>query len=121
MAGMALVCQSLAKDFEKQAKSSAAWTDRTANARQGILGECKSVKNNHTIYLSYGVSYGGILENGSKPHIITPKNRKALYWEGASHPVKEVNHPGTKGFKTLENVLENNRNKVIETMKYYWE
>ena len=33
---------------------------------------------------------------GTKAHRITPKNKKALAWPGASHPVKSVWHPGTK-------------------------
>lgn len=31
---------------------------------------------------------------GTKPHIIT--GNPYLYWKGADHPVKKVNHPGTK-------------------------
>lgn len=34
-------------------------------------------------------------QNKTRPHIIKPKNKKALYWLGAGHPVKQVNHPGT--------------------------
>lgn len=33
------------------------------------------------------------LEKGTKPHIIT--GNPWLYWPGAKHPVKKVNHPGT--------------------------
>ena len=35
---------------------------------------------------------------GTKPHIIKPKNKKALAWEGMStdYPVGAVHHPGTK-------------------------
>ena len=25
-----------------------------------------------------------------------PKDKKALYWPGAAHPVRKVNHPGSK-------------------------
>ena len=31
----------------------------------------------------------------TRPHIIVPKNRQALYWAGARHPVKKVKHPGS--------------------------
>lgn len=40
-------------------------------------------------------SYAGVIEYGSAPHVITPRTAKALYWPGAEHPVKRVNHPGT--------------------------
>ncbi|AVH60006.1 MULTISPECIES: HK97 gp10 family phage protein [Streptomyces] len=41
------------------------------------------------------VEYWMTVEFGSGPHVITPVNRKALYWPGARHPVARVNHPGT--------------------------
>ena len=43
----------------------------------------------------------GILEFGSRPHIIRPKGNKLLFWPGAKHPVKEVKHPGTAAFRVL--------------------
>src|SRR6202162_108876 len=41
-------------------------------------------------------SYAPFVEFGTKPHTIYPKDKKALFWPGASHPVAKVNHPGTK-------------------------
>ncbi len=41
------------------------------------------------------VKYALFVEQGTKPHVITPKNKKALYWPGADHPVRSVNHPGS--------------------------
>lgn len=54
-------------------------------------------------------NYAGYVEHGTKPHVIRPKNRKALAWGGerrlsgrlragasATHFAKKVNHPGTK-------------------------
>ncbi len=32
----------------------------------------------------------------TKPHVILPKNKKALAWPGGTGPVKKVNHPGSK-------------------------
>lgn len=42
------------------------------------------------------VDYGKFIEFGTLPHIIRPKNKKALSWKGAAHPVKMVRHPGTR-------------------------
>ena len=36
------------------------------------------------------------IEYGTPPHVITPKGKKALYWDGAQYPVKKVMHPGTR-------------------------
>ncbi|GGN39481.1 hypothetical protein FHR83_006712 [Actinoplanes campanulatus] len=46
-----------------------------------------------------------ILENGSRPHVIEPKNKKALAWPGARHPVRRVNHPGTPALHVLRRAL----------------
>jgi hypothetical protein len=45
---------------------------------------------------SYNIKYAIFVETGTNPHMIYPRNKKALYWPGASHPVKSVRHPGTK-------------------------
>jgi hypothetical protein len=42
---------------------------------------------------------GNFIVKGTKPHTILPKTKKALWWEGAEHPVKRVSHPGTKANK----------------------
>lgn len=119
-AGMFILCNTFASNLENQAKQSANWKDRTSHARQGINGESLKEGNHFRISLSHGVEYGEILEKGSKPHIIRPKNKQALYWRGASHPVKFVNHPGTKGFKTLETTVESNISNIKTTVINYW-
>jgi hypothetical protein len=40
--------------------------------------------------------YARPVHDGSRPHIIKATRAKALYWKGASHPVKSVKHPGNK-------------------------
>ncbi|KGO14281.1 hypothetical protein NZ45_07935 [Clostridium botulinum] len=119
-AGMSACCYLIAKELEKQAKDKAYWKKHTNHAVQGIKGGTDGGNGNYNIYLAHGVDYGEILEEGSKPHVITPKNGKYLYWKGAAHPVKRVNHPGTKGFKTFEKVLEGNRAMVKAAVIKYW-
>lgn len=43
------------------------------------------------------VVYAAIHQFGGKTpaHVIKPKNKKALFWPGAKHPVNFVNHPGS--------------------------
>ena len=43
------------------------------------------------------LDYAEYVELGVRPHTIVPKNKKALFWEGAKHPVKKVEHPGFEG------------------------
>jgi HK97 gp10 family phage protein len=42
-----------------------------------------------------GVKYASAVEFGTDSHTITPDTAQALFWEGADHPVKKVEHPGT--------------------------
>lgn len=44
----------------------------------------------------YALAYGEYVVHGTRPHLILPKTKQALYWPGARHPVRSVNHPGTK-------------------------
>ncbi len=42
------------------------------------------------------VPYGKFVRHGTRPHVILPRFKKALFWPGAAHPVRIVHHPGTK-------------------------
>lgn len=46
------------------------------------------------------------VEEPTKPHIIRARVKKALFWEGAAHPVRGVQHPGTPGKHRLPQLLE---------------
>ncbi|MFI5687899.1 hypothetical protein [Streptomyces sp. NPDC051636] len=45
---------------------------------------------------SLDCNYAVDVEMGTGPHVILPRNKKALSWPDADHPVARVNHPGTK-------------------------
>jgi len=49
------------------------------------------------VAIGTNVVYAAIHQLGGKTgaHIIRPKKAKALFWPGARHPVKSVNHPGS--------------------------
>lgn len=46
------------------------------------------------------------IEAGTKPHVIRPRHKKALWWPGLLHPVKSVLHPGTIATHNLAEALE---------------
>jgi hypothetical protein len=46
-----------------------------------------------------------LLEFGTRPHVIEPRDKQALAWPGARHPVKRVNHPGTPALHILRRAL----------------
>lgn len=57
-------------------------------------------------------SYAPYVEFGTKPHVILPKNKKALYWPGAAHPVARVNHPGTKANDFMGRIVSESQEEI---------
>src|SRR6266705_1270826 len=57
-------------------------------------------------------SYAPYVEFGTKPHVILPKEKKALYWPGAAHPVRSVNHPGTKANQFMERIIGESQTEI---------
>lgn len=87
---------------------------KTGHLRRGIGHKLSALEGEvHTS----NIKYASIVEKGSKAHIIRPKNKKALYWQGAKHPVKFVKHPGTKEKPYLIPALEAEKPKFIENLK----
>ncbi len=60
-------------------------------------------------------SYARFVQFGTAPHTIYPKNGKALYWPGAAHPVKSVNHPGTRANPFMERIVAAATPEINET------
>lgn len=55
------------------------------------------------------VPYAIYAEEGVHPHLIEPNSQEALYWNGASHPVNEVHHPGYEGSHFMKRALYRRR------------
>lgn len=45
--------------------------------------------------VTVGTDYWRYVEYGAPPHRIRPRGKKALYWDGAPHPMGLVRHPGS--------------------------
>ena len=58
--------------------------------------------------------YAAAQNYGTEPYIIQPVNKKALFWEGADHPVKMVHHPGLKGKHFVEDSIEATQARIAE-------
>jgi len=66
-------------------------TSRLTGLQVGIA----SIGNSMAV-VGTDINYAPMVVYGSRPHIIRPKDKQALYWRGAQHPVALVHHPGTK-------------------------
>jgi hypothetical protein len=53
----------------------------------------------------HGAPIGLFVEVGTRPHVIEPRDKKALAWPGGKHPVKKVHHPGTQAQPHLRPAL----------------
>lgn len=63
------------------------------------------------------VNYAAAVEFGTKPHVILPKNKKALYWAGAKHPVKRINHPGSAPNPYMERIITASQPEIDATFE----
>jgi HK97 gp10 family phage protein len=78
----------------------------TGRLRSSIVHHVDGSARVSGVTVGTNVSYAADVEYGTAPHVILPKNKKALYWPGASHPVSKVNHPGTRAQPFMRPALE---------------
>jgi phage gpG-like protein len=71
---------------------------RTGRLRKSFSMISQKKGDVFAVGLKSDVEYANIQHEGGKtaPHVIMPRNKKALFWKGANHPVKKVNHPGSR-------------------------
>lgn len=130
VAGLYLLAENIGKNLEKQAKSNAAWTDRTGNTRRTIHGGADKIPSGATLYLAHGSMVGTYLEEGTgkygprkRPYIIRPKNKKVLRFikDGKEIFAKSVNHPGIKPRPVIDPTVDSNWPKIKQQVRHYWE
>ncbi|MFD7410150.1 HK97-gp10 family putative phage morphogenesis protein [Kitasatospora purpeofusca] len=83
-----------ANDMVNHAKSLAPVD--TGRLRSSIVAIPQGGRFTYTVTIGTNVEYAADVEYGTAPHVIVPKDKKALWWPGAAHPVARVNHPGTR-------------------------
>jgi HK97 gp10 family phage protein len=83
-----------ANDMVKHAKSLT--PVNTGRLRSSIVQVPSGGRFTFTVTIGTNVEYAADVEYGTAPHVIYPKDKKALFWPGAAHPVAKVNHPGTR-------------------------
>lgn len=62
--------------------------------------------------------YAIFMEMGTSAHVIRAKNKRALFWKGARHPVKEVRHPGTRAYGFMRGGFEAGKVRSQEAMRF---
>lgn len=117
-----MLCESISEYVEKTAKRQARWTDRTAHARQSINHDTQMAGDDIIMTVAHGVKYGKYLEEGTPPHEIRLKNKKAFMWNGLPHPIKKnpIHHPGTKPYNTLKLAAIRGKERLKNSLDRLW-
>ena len=110
------IVKNSAFNIQKNAKSNLTKNKSvdTGHLRRGISTDIRGL--GATIHTS-NIKYAPGVEYGTKAHIIRAKNKKALYWKGAKHPVKQVSHPGSKAKPYLIPAFEKEKDQFLEKLK----
>ena len=87
---------------------------KTGHLRRGITTDVGNMEV--TVHTS-NIKYARGVEEGTRPHIIKAKNKKALYWKGAKHPVKSVRHPGSRAKPFLIPAFEKEKEVLVKDLE----
>ena len=87
---------------------------KTGHLRRGITTDVGNMEV--TVHTS-NIKYARGVEEGTRPHTIRAKNKKALYWKGAKHPVKSVRHPGSKAKPFLIPAFEKEKEVIMKDLE----
>ena len=87
---------------------------KTGHLRHGIA---TNVGNLEVTVHTSNIKYARMVEEGTRPHTIRAKGKKALYWKGARHPIKSVRHPGSKAKPYLIPAFEKEKEVIIKDIE----
>ena len=87
---------------------------KTGHLRRGITTDVGNMEV--TVHTS-NIKYARGVEEGTRPHIIRAKGKKALYWKGAKHPVKSVRHPGSRAKPFLIPAFEKEKEVIMKDLE----
>jgi hypothetical protein len=93
-------------DMQRDARQEHSFTSRSSNLNRAVKVDFNNFEG-RGLFIDSGVApYGLFVHDGTKPHVIRPKNGKYLRWAGTTRGgnksktnfifAKEVHHPGTK-------------------------
>lgn len=81
---------------------------KTGRLRAGIHSKIAGLRG----IVESTVNYGVYVHEGTSAHIIKPVRKQALYWKGAAHPVRSVQHPGTRANPFMKRGAEHSEGEI---------
>lgn len=70
-----------------------------------LLGSLRRVKRLAAGSVIIGTNHWRFIEYGVRAHRIVARVKRALWWPGATHPVRAVNHPGNNEYAPMRRAL----------------
>ncbi len=119
--GLNLALMKIGRELETTAKTEHKFTTRSGSLERSIGYNLEKSKRGFVLKFGLGfdptnasASYEKAIHNGSKPHVILPKNGKALAFNGKVYG--KVNHPGTKKDWFIYRAVKKNRPFINRTL-----
>lgn len=78
---------------------------RTGGLRKSVRYR-SNVLASRAVMTFTAVDYARFVIDGTAAHEIRPRNKQALFWAGADHPVTVVHHPGTRANDFVRRAIE---------------
>jgi len=91
-----------------------------ANIKTGTLrGSIQyDQQDDNTWTVGTNLEYASYVHEGTSPHLILPTNWDGyLWWEGADHPVRYVEHPGYAGNPWFDTAIEITEGRLDEYLE----
>jgi len=109
-------------EVQDEAQTNHRFISRTGQLERSI--DVKFNENSGIVYIdSQSAPHGPFVHEGTAPHDIFPKNKKALRWVpqggGAFQFAMVVHHPGTKSDPFLFNALKNKKDDIRNIFAKY--
>ncbi len=86
---------------------------KTGTLRRSITNQVSGGGGAVVGIVGTNVPYAIYVHEGTRARVIVPVNKKALYWPGARHPVRRVNHPGITANPFLRRALQQKRGDIM--------
>lgn len=114
---MRLTMKKAVRDLKSYAQQNHLFTSRKGNLERSISSDVSDDPLTGVVFVDLGVApYGIYVHEGTKPHSIFPKRKKALRWAQGGGFIfsKDVLHPGTEPDPFMTGAWEHYESKIPE-------
>lgn len=94
--------------FLIRAKAVANAPVKTAYLRGSVYNDFSPLRGE----VGFKAKYASWVHDGTSPYTIYPSSKKALFWKGASHPVRRVKHPGIRANPFLRKAVDQSASSI---------